>query len=341
MITDPPASPYGPPPPAAPVRAGIFGLGGRAIGRAALAGLVAEVGFVLLVAVVAVVARVLLGTCHSDSCIGGPAFYLSVLASPFAAFAALGVALVAFRVPRAWGVAGVAFGVALVLLVAAAAGVLGHLQAAGPVVAVTVGLLAAGFGPVSAVTATAMVNGRGALRFVPVPAVVVLVVLAVVLGQLRVPGQQASRITSVVPQPYAYAAPGATLYSLNLNGYTHALELGYSVGDQFVEVHESGPLPAAVRAAGCSPTLQVGEPKSLCRRLPAPDGVGIWRENDPPDPQLVGSRSSYVVVARPDATLVLFSATVTDDAAALALVAALRPTDARTLLDTATSVSVQ
>lgn len=342
MITDPPASPYGPPPgpsgPSGPV--GVLGLGRRALARAALAGLVAEIGFVVLVTVVALTARVLLGPCTSDSCMGGPALVLAVLSSPLTAFAALGVAFLRFGVPRAWGVAAVALVVALVLLAGAAADVLGHLTAGGPVVVVLVGGLAVLFGPLSAVAATAMVNGRGVLRFVPAPAAVVLVVLAVVASQVRVPAWQASRITDVVPQPYAYTEPGAELYALSLNASTHVLELGYSVGDRFVNVHESGPLPAAARAAGCSPVLQLGEPAPLCRRVAGPDGAVVWREQDPVDPQYVGTRTSYLVVARPDATIVLFGDPVPDDAAALAIVANLRPTDARTLLDTATSVSV-
>jgi hypothetical protein len=244
---------------------------------------------------------------------------------------------VAFRVPRAWGVAGVAIVVALTLLVAAAAGVLGYVQAAGPVVTVVVGLLAAGFGPVSAVAATAMVNGRGVLRFVPVPAVVVLVVLVVVLGQLLVPGRQASRITAAVPQPYAYDAPGAVLSSVLLTRPTNVLELDYSGVAEVLHVHEVGPVPAAARAAACSPALPVGEPTGLCRRLPSPSAdVTVWRSAAGAS----GADGDYVVVARPDVTVVLFSAYVPDDAGALALVARLRPVEAATLLEAAENVYV-
>lgn len=336
MIDD--AAPYGPPP--VPPPAGVLGLGGRALGRAAAAGVVAEVGFLAVLAALALGTQRLLGRCVGDSCMGDPSTYVAILSSPFVAFAALVVAFLRFGLPRAWAVAGVAVVVALVLLAGAAAVALGGLEAGGAVV-VPVAVVAALFGPVSAVTATALVNGRGALRFVPAPAVVLLVVLAVVGSQLRAPALQAARITAVVPLPYAYGVPGVELYSLNLNGFTHVLELGYSVGDRFVDVHESGPLPADVRAAACSPTLQLGEPDGLCHRLPAPDGVGIWRQQDPGDPQLAGAAASYVVVARPDVTLVVFSTAISDDASALVVVADLRPTDARTLLDTATSVSVQ
>ena len=247
MIDD--AASYGPPP--VPPPAGVLGLGGRALGRAATAGLVAEIGILAVLAALALGTQRLLGRCVGDSCMGDPSTYVTILSSPFVAFAALVVAFLRFGLPRAWAVA------------------------------------------------------------------------------------------AVVPRPYAYGVPGVELYSLNLNGFTHVLELGYSVVDRFVDVHESGPLPADVRTAACSPTLQLGEPEGLCHRLPAPDGVGIWRQQDPGDPQLAGVAASYVVVARPDVTLVVFSTAISDDASALAVVADLRPTDARTPLDTATSVSVQ
>ncbi|WP_088281182.1 hypothetical protein [Kineosporia sp. A_224] len=331
MITDPSAA--GP----AATAPGLWGIGRRDVLTAAAAGLVAEIAFVVLMALVALVSHVVLPGCEGDSCIGSPRLYAGVLVSPLVLFAALVGAVLVLRVRRPWAVAGVALPVALVLLGAGVAALLGVLQASRVLT-----LLAAGFavacGPVATVAATALVDGRGPLRFVPVPAVVALVVLVVVASRLLVPGWQAGRVTALVPQPYAYEVPGAVLNSLNANRYTGVLELNYIVGEEeFVDVDEVGPVTAAARAGACSPALPVGEPSGLCRRLPSPSvDVTVWRSG----PGASGADEAYVVVARPDVTIVLFATTMADDAAALALVARLHPVDARTLLDAAENVYV-
>lgn len=317
-------------------RATSSGGAGRGAATAALAGLVAEIAFVVLMALVVLVSRVVLPGCEGDSCIGSPRLYAAVLVSPLVLLVAFAGALAAFRVRRPWVVALAAVPVALVLLVAAVAVLLGVLRSS-LLLTLVAAALAVAFGPLSAASADALVNGRGPLRFVAAPGVVALVVLVVVASQLLGPGFRAGKVTALTPQPYAYDAPGAALSSLTANATTGVLELEYLAADESVSVHEFAPLTAAERAGECPPDLPVGEPTGLCRRLPSPGaGVTIWRRP-------VGSGGTgdpYVLVARPDVTLVLLSTRMPDDAGALALVARLGPVEAGALLDEAENVYV-
>ncbi|WP_088281184.1 hypothetical protein [Kineosporia sp. A_224] len=317
-------------------RANPLGAAGRGPSTAALAGLVAEIAFIVLMALVALVSSVLLPGCEGDSCIGSPRSYAAVLVSPLVLLVAFAGALLAFRVRRAWVVALAALPVALVLLAAAVAVLLGVLRSS-LLLTLLAAALAVMFGPLSAVSADTLVNGRGPMRFVAAPAVVAVVVLVVVASQLLGPGFRAGKVTALAPQPYAYDAPGATLSSLTANESTGVLELEYLAADESVSVHEFGPLTAAERAGECPPELPIEEPPGLCRRLPSPTpGVTIWRR----PVGSAGTGDPYVLVARPDVTLVLLSSTMPDDAGALALVARLRPVEAGTLLDDAEYVFV-
>lgn len=316
----------------------LTGLPARELGRTALAGLVAEAFAVAFMGATAAATTLVLPTCEGDSCIGSPRLWADVALSPLVVLLALAAAFTVRRLRRPWLLAGVALPVALLLLGTGASALLGALPALGPaaVVLVVAGVL---FGPLAAVAAGALVHGRRPAGWVPAAVVVLLAVGLVVAHVLLGPSSRAAAVTAAAPQPYAYEAPRARLNALNVNGYTNVLELGYVVGapsgdeldESFVDLHETGPVPAAARAADCSPALPLGEPQNLCHRLVTPSGVTVWRPSAGADPQLV--------VALPDATVTVF-ADVPDDAAAVALVGRLVPVEASRLLADAGSVSV-
>ena len=317
----------------------LTGLPARTLGRTALAGVLAEVGAVVLMALVYLVLRAVLPACTGDSCIGSPRLWVGVALSPFEVFVAFAGAFLALRLRRAWASAGLALPVALLLLGTGAYTLLGGSSGFG-VTSFVLAVLAAGCGPLAAVAAAALLNGRRASGWIP-GAVVVGLVLAVVLANtLFDSASKVAAVTALAPQPYGYQAPRTRLNTLNTNDYTKILQLEYitsdpsgnEFGDTFVYLHELRPLPAAARSAQCSPALPSGEPQQLCRRVVTPSGVTVWRAG--------GGDVLGVVVAFPDATVVVSSQQVTDDDAALALVGRLKPVDAADLLDAASSVSV-
>ena len=309
--------------------------------RLVAAGLAADLAFGVLMAGAVLVIQATVPPCEGDSCMGGPRLLAGVGAVPFVTFFALVAGFLVARVARAaraCGLAALATPVALLALATLGASLLaGH----APVLPVLF-VLGPAVGPVAAVTAGLVIDGRGWVRLVALPASVVLIVGPVAVDHfLLTPWHQAQAVTEAVPQPYRLTRPAMTLLSLSLDSVSRTLDLRFAPArddshSHDIHLNEGRMQQQADLTARCAPalsTLATPVTVGLAVAATAPD-LAIWRTA--PD-QHFGA----VVVVRGDVVIEIDGDEPVDtDAEALTLVARLQPATAGDLLDQAEDIDV-